>query len=65
MVFKADEFRRHAEQCRAWADKAPGDDQKAMWLKLAEHWDHLADSLEPASETNIPQTHRSGGPERG
>jgi hypothetical protein len=49
-MWKADEFRRHAKQCRDWAGKVPNDEQRAMWLGLAERWDQLADSLERAGE---------------
>jgi hypothetical protein len=50
-VSKADEFRLHAQDCRDWAAKVPSDEQRAMWLELAERWEQLADTVAQAAES--------------
>jgi hypothetical protein len=42
---RADKYRRKAEEYRLKAVKAPRDDDKAAWLKLAEDWQQLADTV--------------------
>ena len=42
---RADKYRRKAEEYRVKAVKAPRDDDKAAWLKLAEDWQQLADTV--------------------
>jgi len=42
---QADKYRRKAEEYRLKALKAPRDYDKAAWLKLAEDWQHLADTV--------------------
>jgi hypothetical protein len=39
---KASEFRQHAEECRAFAQKMEGD-HRAQLLKIAETWERLAE----------------------
>ena len=42
---RADKYRRKAEEYRLKAVKALRDDDKAAWLKLAEDWQQLADTV--------------------
>ena len=42
---RADKYRRKAEEYRLKALKAPRDCDKAAWLKLAEDWQRLAETL--------------------
>ena len=42
---RADKYRRKAEEYRVKAVKAPRDDDKAAWLKLAEDWQQLSDTV--------------------
>jgi|1186.fasta_scaffold1058317_2 hypothetical protein len=42
---RADKYRRKAEEYRLKAVKAPRDDDKVAWLKLAEDWQQLADTV--------------------
>lgn len=39
---KAAEFRRHAEQCRAWARRMPQSERDRL-MKMADAWDQLAE----------------------
>lgn len=49
---RADEYRRKAEECRAQAAEATRDDDKAAWLKMAEEWQRLAESVDITDRRN-------------
>jgi hypothetical protein len=40
------EYRRRADECRAQAAKAKGENEKEKWLKLAAKWDDFAGDAE-------------------
>jgi hypothetical protein len=40
------EYRRRADECRAQAAKAKGENEKEKWLKLAAKWDDFARDAE-------------------
>lgn len=40
---KASEYRQHAQECRALAASMASDEQRALMLRMAEHWDKLAE----------------------
>jgi hypothetical protein len=44
----AHEQRRRAETCRLQATKAPTEDHKAYWLRMANDWAKLAQARDPA-----------------
>jgi len=51
---RADKYRRKAEEYRLKAVKAPRDYDKAAWLKLAEDWQQLADTVpSPRTPENL------------
>lgn len=39
---KASEYRQHAQECRQLAAGMQSEDQRALMLQMAEHWDKLA-----------------------
>jgi hypothetical protein len=39
---KASEYREHARECRHLAGSMDSDEQRALMLQMAEHWDQLA-----------------------
>jgi hypothetical protein len=39
---KSSEYRQHAQECRGLASQMASDDQRALMLQMAEHWDKLA-----------------------
>lgn len=39
---KASEYRQHAIECRALATQMPSEEQRALMLQMAEHWEKLA-----------------------
>jgi len=39
---KASEYRLHAKECRELAAHMESDEQRALMLQMAEHWDKLA-----------------------
>lgn len=39
---KSDEYRQHADECRALARKAQNEEQRAQLLKMAEAWENFA-----------------------
>jgi hypothetical protein len=43
---KVSEFRNHAEECRALAQRTKSADDRAMLLNMAATWDSLADARE-------------------
>jgi hypothetical protein len=45
---KSDEYRQHAEECRALARKAQNEEQRAQLLKMAEAWESFAAERERA-----------------
>ena len=55
---RADKYRRKAEEYRLKAVKAPRDYDKAAWLKLAEDWQQLADTV--PSPRAPEETRRAG-----
>jgi hypothetical protein len=42
----ANRYRARAEECRAQAERAVHSHDKAAWLKMAEDWQRLAESVE-------------------
>lgn len=40
---KASEYRHHADECRKLAASMPTVEQRAQLLRMAEHWEQLAD----------------------
>jgi hypothetical protein len=57
----AQEFRRHAGECREVARDAPDPENEATWNELAERWDRCA-ALEEARGS--PSGRRQDGPAR-
>jgi hypothetical protein len=39
---KASEYRQHAHECRQLAASMASDEQRALMLQMADHWDKLA-----------------------
>jgi bacterioferritin (cytochrome b1) len=39
---KASEYREHARECRGLAANMDSDEQRALMLQMAEHWEKLA-----------------------
>jgi len=56
-VQNIEEYRRHAEECEALADKAPTKEQREQIRRLAETWRKLAAERERwlKSQQNIPK----------
>jgi hypothetical protein len=61
----AQEFRRHAGECRQVARDAPDPESKATWNELAERWDRCAELEEARGPLNrgrqnspVRQVHR-------
>jgi hypothetical protein len=52
---KAEEFRRHAEECRALARQMKHGKYHTQLLQMAETWERLADDREGAAPVQ-PQT---------
>ena len=50
-----EKHRKLAEQCVAMAQAAAGDQDKALWLTLAQSWVRLAEQFASA-EAHIPAT---------
>ena len=42
---KADDHRKYAEECLTMALSSPEDDDKALWLTLAQSWARLAEQV--------------------
>jgi hypothetical protein len=56
---KASEYREHAVECRQLAGAMESDEQRALMLQMAEHWDKLAgDRLQLI--TNHPELAHDG-----
>lgn len=55
---RARKFRREAEECRSQAERALSNDGKVRWLKIAAHWQYMAESIaDPVSQqAQQPQT---------
>jgi len=47
--------RRYAEECVAMAQRAADDQDKAMWLTLAQSWVRLAEHVERSTAENVPE----------
>jgi hypothetical protein len=47
----SDEYRKFAQECRQQAEKTWRPDEKAMWLKLAEQWQRMAEDLDGSRST--------------
>jgi hypothetical protein len=54
---KAEDFRKHAQECRAMAKRARSSGDQAMLLKMAKAWDELA----AARVARIAQRERAWG----
>ena len=52
MASKADEFRKHADDCRQRAERATNPFDKEHWLDVAEHWLKMAAAEEAATKTD-------------
>jgi hypothetical protein len=55
----ADDFRKQAEDCRAFAARARKPIDKASWLRLAEDWLKLADEADGAAAPLTAQARAS------
>jgi hypothetical protein len=49
------DHRRHAEQCVAMARRSDDDNDKALWLTLAQSWVRLADHVARAESIPSPR----------
>ncbi len=47
---RADQCRKNAEDCRLQAGRSPKAQDKAAWLKMAEDWLKLAESIDEAAK---------------
>jgi hypothetical protein len=56
------EHRRYAEQCVAMARRAEDDQDKALWLTLAQSWVRLAEHIERSAPEGELQLHDEGAP---
>jgi hypothetical protein len=52
---RADRCRKNAEDCRYQAGKSPKATDKASWLKMAEDWLKLAESIDASSQGGAAQ----------
>jgi len=59
---KSNEYRQHAEECRALARKAQNDEQRAQLLKMAEAWENFATERERTSSSKLNK--EQSNPER-
>jgi hypothetical protein len=50
------DHRRYAEQCVAMAQRAGDDQDKALWLTLAQSWVRLAEHVERNAPEAEPQS---------
>jgi hypothetical protein len=50
----ADEFRKQAERCRAHAESATKNADRAFWLLLAQNWQTMAEEAEQVSPVGSP-----------
>jgi hypothetical protein len=55
---KADDHRKYAEECLTMALSSPEDDDKALWLTLAQSWARLAEQV--AYVENNPERRKRG-----
>lgn len=46
--------RRYAEECVAMAQRAADDEDKALWLTLAQSWVRLAEHVERNTVETVP-----------
>jgi hypothetical protein len=56
------EHRRYAEQCVAMARRAEDDQDKALWLTLAQSWVRLAEHIERSAPEAELQLHDEDAP---
>jgi hypothetical protein len=47
--------RRYAEECVAMAQRAEDDQDKALWLTLAQSWVRLAEHVERSTLEMVPE----------
>lgn len=47
--------RRYAEECVAMAQRAEDDQDKALWLTLAQSWVRLAEHVERSTVEIVPE----------
>ena len=59
MASRADEFRRYVGECLAAASKLKDEEARAILIRIAETWQHLADQ-----EDSLPQMPAPGGAEK-
>ena len=61
-MLKLEEYRQHAEECRALARKMPAGEKRDQLLRMAETWDSLARERESrmlAQEEPVPKQRAS------
>ena len=63
MLSKAEQYRANAETCRGMAERLAREEDKAVWLDLAESWLLLIHPDEDASEDQSRLTKNSANPE--
>jgi len=54
--------RRHAEECVAMAQRAADDQDKALWLTLAQSWVRLAEHVEHSTAEKVVETQDERSP---
>jgi hypothetical protein len=57
---KAEEFRRHADECRVLARGAQNNEHRLQLLKMAESWEELATAREQQVLKRTKTTSREG-----
>jgi hypothetical protein len=55
---RADEFRKNADECGRRAAKSIGPLDKERWLKLAEHWQLMAQQEDARQTGHTPERWR-------
>jgi hypothetical protein len=47
---RAEHYRKQAEDCRLQAERSSHIDHKESWLRLAAHWLHMAEEIDPTAK---------------
>jgi hypothetical protein len=55
MAAKADEYRRHAQECREAASRVHGEEERSILLHIAQIWQRLADQEEVCCRSSAEQ----------